>query len=495
MNTDFYKIRISPEVLKTIVQDVNYDGTEVGVYSAMTQMLTGGTLGTSLFTGLTIPILLKQNIVDLGYYSVLDFNILQTDVVNNFVIFPQGVGSVGSYEINIQNTSDKFVSVNLLSQYKVDFGDGSPVQNFPLDGVIKHTYPSTPKTYTIVVNQNGPWGVITVKKQITMPATQSPIILDPLGDAYFTPIGGSWSSSPISYKYLFTGDTTNQKRFQISKPYVNPWPFPVTGNTKSRLSELRNYSIPQYRLGPVFRNRKLYGSISSINAYDSDLKLFYTAYTIGDVNYIDYQNRQTIYALPSSGITEDTLADDIQRPFITIPEDFIKLPNNQIGCRACGYYDVNIDIRDLLSASGNVLNPEYNGVVFVTYSNCYSSSYVEKPYTNPGNYPRNFCVRRTAINDVTIYYYKNDVILDNRLNPSDFYSTTNNPNICCEETPMAQPIIKDEFLLGISSQPEVQSNIYVERGKLAPYEKIHRLGEVNNLGQLNRYGYGYFDVE
>jgi hypothetical protein len=494
MNTDFYKIRISPEVLKTIVQDVNYNGTEVGVYSAMTQMLSGGTLGTSLFTGLTIPILIKQNIIDLGYYSVLDFNVLQTDVVNNFVIFPQGVGSVGSYEINIQNTSDKFISTNLLSQYKVDFGDGSPIQNFPLDGVIKHTYPSTPKVYTIVVNQNGPWGVITVKKQITMPATQSPIILDPLGDAYFTPIGGSWSSSPISYKYLFTGDTTNQKRYQISKPYVNPWPFPVTGNTKSRLSELRNYSIPQYRLGPVFKNRQLYGSISSINAYDSDLKLFYTAYTIGDVNYIDYQNRQTIYVLPSSGITENTLADDLQTPIITFPEDFIKLPNGDIGCKSCNYGDVTIEVLDLLNATNNVLNPEYNNKVFVQYNNCYGSSDVLKEYTEPGTYSRNFCVRRTAVNRITAYYYKNDIIYDNITNPTEVLTRVA-VGSCCEETSMAQAIVKEEFLLGLSSQPEVQSNIYIERGKLAPYEKIHRLGEVNNFGQLNRYGYGYFDVE
>lgn len=495
MNTDFYKIRISPEVLKTIVQDVNYSGETVGVYSGMSEMLSGGTLGTSLFTGLTIPILLKQNIIDLGYYSVLDFNVLQMDVVNNFVIYPQGDGSVNSYEINVKNTSDQFSSVNLLSQYKIDFGDGSPVQNFPLDGVIKHTYPSTPKNYTIVVNQNGPWGVITVKKQITMPASQSPIVLDPLGDAYFTPIGGSWSSSPISYKYLFTGDTTNQKRYQISKPYVNPWPFPVTGNTKSRLAELRNYGIPQYRIGPVIRNGQLYGKITQINAYDSDLKLFYTAYTIGDVSYIDYQNRQTFYTLPSSGITEDTLADDIQVPILTVSEDYVTFPNGDIGCRACNFFDVRIDIRDLLSASGNVLNPEYDGVVFVGYSNCFANTYLDKLYKVPGNYYKDFCVRRTASDDVVIYYYKNDVLLDNETNPNDFYSITENTNLCCEETPMAQSIVKDEFLLGLSSQPEVQSNIYIERGKLAPYEKIHRLGEVNNLGQLNRYGYGYFDVE
>ena len=87
MDTEFYKVRISPEVLQTIVQDVNYDGQEVGVYSGMSQMLSGGTLGTSLFTGLTIPILLTESVTDLGYYSIFDGDVLQLDVVNNFIIY------------------------------------------------------------------------------------------------------------------------------------------------------------------------------------------------------------------------------------------------------------------------------------------------------------------------------------------------------------------------------------------------------------------------
>ena len=72
MDTEFYKVRISPEVLSTIVQDVNYDGETVGVNSGMSEMLSGGTLGTSLFTGLTIPILLTESVTDLRYYSTFD---------------------------------------------------------------------------------------------------------------------------------------------------------------------------------------------------------------------------------------------------------------------------------------------------------------------------------------------------------------------------------------------------------------------------------------
>ena len=170
MDTEFYKVRISPEVLSTIIQDVNYDGETVGVYSGMSEMLSGGTFGTSLFTGLTIPILLTESVTDLGYYSTFDGDILQLDVVNNFIIYPTGSGPINSYIINVKNTSDQFLSANLLSNYTIDFGDGSPIQNFPMDGVITHTYPSTPRVYTIIVNQRGPWGIITIKKQMTLPS-------------------------------------------------------------------------------------------------------------------------------------------------------------------------------------------------------------------------------------------------------------------------------------------------------------------------------------
>jgi len=81
METQVMRIRVSPEVLKTIIHDVQYSGETFGVYSSMTQTLTGGTNHTSLLTGLTVPILLIQNTVDLGYYSVFDGAVSQQNVV------------------------------------------------------------------------------------------------------------------------------------------------------------------------------------------------------------------------------------------------------------------------------------------------------------------------------------------------------------------------------------------------------------------------------
>ena len=68
-----------------MVKVFNYDGNSVGVYTGMTNVLTGGTNGASTLTGLTIPILLTQDNIDMGYYSEFDGDIIQQDVATNFV--------------------------------------------------------------------------------------------------------------------------------------------------------------------------------------------------------------------------------------------------------------------------------------------------------------------------------------------------------------------------------------------------------------------------
>ena len=57
-----------------------------------------------------------------------------------------------------------------------------------------------------------------------------------------------------------------------------------------------------------------------------------------------------------------------------------------------------------------------------------------------------------------------------------------------------EPIVKDELLFGIISQPEVQSNVFIERGKNSALERVQRIGEVDNLGDLIKYGYRFFNV-
>jgi len=58
----------------------------------------------------------------------------------------------------------------------------------------------------------------------------------------------------------------------------------------------------------------------------------------------------------------------------------------------------------------------------------------------------------------------------------------------------AVPITKNETLLKVIDQPQIQTNVFVERGKNSAYERVQRLGEVDNLGDMINYGYGFFNV-
>jgi len=80
-----FKIKISPEVLSGDIFPKTYDEYNFGVYSGLSMVLSGGPNGTSLLTGLTIPVLLTQDSHDFGYYSVFDGNILQQNITTNFV--------------------------------------------------------------------------------------------------------------------------------------------------------------------------------------------------------------------------------------------------------------------------------------------------------------------------------------------------------------------------------------------------------------------------
>jgi hypothetical protein len=358
MESQTMQIRVSPGDLSTIIHQVTYSGQTFGVYSGMTQTLTGGPNGTSLLTGLTVPILLVQNTVDIGYYSVFDGAILQKDVVNNFIFSST---TINPFTWNVYNTSDiEFNNFLQLSNYFLDWGDGSAIQSINVftPNSLVHTYPSVQNEYTITLSQNNPWGNTTVSKVIQVPFVNVPNF-NPQGTAYFTPNVGSWTATPISYNYIFTGDSENTVNAQTSNNYVSV-PFVVTGLTSSRITELAQYGGNKYQLlVPIQRDGVDYGIITDIN-------LQYTAYTIQDVSYVDYANGVTTYSLYSSGLSANWM--------------------------------------------------------------------------------------------------------------------------------VAEPLVKDELLLGVSAQAEIQSNVFIERGKNSAYERVQRIGEVDNLGDLIKYGYRFFNV-
>lgn len=357
MAQDYYKFIVSPENVARDLTVVDYRGTPVGVYSAMTQVVSSGPRGTSLLTNLSVPILLRQTAVDVGYYSPFDGAVLQKDVVTNFLFSST---TQQPYVWRVYNTSDQFQKFLDLSAYKVDWGDGSPkeiITGYSPNSIV-HTYPNAVKEYTITLEQTNPWGVTKVSKKINVPFTNV-TILNPQGEAFFVPASGSWANTPVSYDYIFSGDAVNEVSAQTSNNYTTV-PFTVSGLTKSRVNELALYGSPKFQVGvPVIANGQIWGAITDMNQT-------FTAYTINGTNYYDYSDGTSIFFQQSSGLTENNLT--------------------------------------------------------------------------------------------------------------------------------AEPITKDEVLLKVIDQAQVQTNVFVERGKNSAYERVMRLGEVDNLGDMINYGYGFFNV-
>ncbi len=56
-------------------------------------------------------------------------------------------------------------------------------------------------------------------------------------------------------------------------------------------------------------------------------------------------------------------------------------------------------------------------------------------------------------------------------------------------------LTRNEHFLGFVEQPTVYSDVFVERGKQGVMEKNLRLGEIDNIGELNVYGNGFFKIK
>lgn len=357
--SETYNIIISPETISGDISQVTFSGQTFGVYTPMSKLISSGPNGTSTLTGLTVPILLNQTTIDIGYYSPFDGEICQKDVVTNF-IFSSNTES--PYTYSIFNTSSEYQKFIDLSSYSINWGDGSPIESVSgyTPNFVSHRYPEAVKEYQILLRQVNPWGVIDVFKTIQTPF-RNITTFNPKGRAFFTSNIGSWSATPISYDYIFSGDAVNTVNAQVSSQYTSV-PFVVSSETTSRLTELEPYGnfTPQQRVGlPIIKNGQIYGTITNVNPV-------YTAYTIQNVDYYDYSNGLTLFFTNSSGFTSD-----------------------------------NIEAR---------------------------------------------------------------------------------------------PITKDESLMKIIDQGQIQTDVFIERGKNSAYERVQRLGEVNNLGALENYGYGFFNV-
>jgi len=398
MEDRIFYYKISPEVIKGDIFKVNFTGdsettnaeyvyccdiytsavTEYysGVtyaYSAMTQVVSGGTYNTgttqynSLLTGLTIPIFITENTTDIGYYSGFDGMVTQKETITNF-LFSATTLNPNTYFF--YNTSDtEFKKYLSFSEYKVDWGDGSPITTITATSpnYYNHTYTQQGE-FTITMSGASPWGVNLVKKDVTVPYTNVSIP-NPKGTAYFYSSGGNWSGTPLMYDYIFSGDSICDVDVQTSDNYTTI-PIIITGYTNSTMNDLEQYGSkfdPLMYDGRFKIGIQVTGNSDSVGVFwGPSNDGLYTAYTINNIDYFDYFDGTTVFTVKSSGLTSDMIV-----------------------CTA---------------------------------------------------------------------------------------------------------ITKNEVLLNVIDEAEVQSDVFIERGKQSGLESILRLGEVDNVGDLLKYGYGFFNV-
>ena len=336
----------------------------IGVYTGMTYVLSGGTNGDSLLTGLTISLLFTETAVDMGYYSVFDGAVLQKDVINNFLFS----GTTGSpYTYSFYNTSDtEFIKFLSLVKYVVDWGDGSPKVTLTSTSPISHNYPTSNSEYHITMTATSPWGISKITKTITTPF-DNVTISNPNGTSTFTPTGGNWTGTSVNYDYIFSGDSNTDINDFFSYNYTTI-PFLITGYTESTINDLAQYGPKGNLYGGKFKvGVQVTGTTGSVGTvWGPDPNGLYTAYTINQIDYFDYEDF-TLFMVYSSGFTQ------------------------------------------------------------------------------------------------------NDLIMTG--------------------------LTKNEALINVIDQPEVQTNVFIERGKNSALEYIERIGEVDNVGDLEKYGYGFFNVK
>lgn len=285
-------LKITPENITSKIRYATYSGNVVGYYTQLKNVINVNN-GTSDLTGLTLTILLNQNIKDMGYYSPFDGIINQDDNISNF-IFTSDIDDPYRYYIyNTSQIDNKFLS---NSTYHIDWGDGSMNENITsIFNAIHHLYPEEERSYEITLTQNNNFGINVVKKRINVPYKIIQI-MNANGELSFKNNNGSWVETPKTQKYIFSGDDENNVESQISDVNIL-----ITGYTKSRLNELSLYGTNQYQVGvPIIKYGDIFGVIEDIS--DN-----FTGYTIQGIKYFDYSSNFTVYIAPTSGITTDMI--------------------------------------------------------------------------------------------------------------------------------------------------------------------------------------------
>jgi len=96
----------------------------------------------------------------------------------------------------------------------------------------------------------------------------------------------------------------------------------------------------------------------------------------------------------------------------------------------------------------------------------------------------------------------NDPFVSYTINDIDYYDFDDGTTISVVESQglisdwiTLSGLTKQESLLNVIDPIQIQSNVFIERGRVSPFEQIDRLNEVSSVGGLTIYGYKFFNVK
>jgi len=462
-----HKVKISPEVIRNELVTQTYSGVSFGYYSGLTDVLTAGTvsLGTWNVGSPETP----GNLISFGFEPI------EGDIP---IIWINKTGSTG------YNWSSYLQRVKTGSTVTFVTEDGQRVNysvRLPTD---------TAPTFLYLFLQLSGTGVTipvgsSVELIVTQPNTSQlidlsiPILLEQNYEdlGYYSPWDGEISQLNEEVNFTFT--------FNENDPYEITI-YNTSSNIKTYLKGTR-YRIDWGDNTPI----------EDVNVYIPE-SVNHTYTNVGQPKIFNI----VFYGTTSLGefsITKSVAVPN--NPNITINNPFGQVTfignngswnNTPTRQDYITYYDANNTVESQAS---------YNYVTVPFVVSGFTSSRLEelKVYgINPLINDLNITLKDGTIGRVVS---QSPEFTAYTINEQNYFDFSNGSSVfvvtsygLLENMMTATTITKMEYLMNVIEQPEIQSNVFIERGKNSGMENFRRIGEVGNTGSLNNYGYKFFDV-
>lgn len=463
----YYNIPVSALSISGAVQNFTYVSVEISQP------------GVSQLYDLTIPILLNQNYEDIGYYSPFDGNISQLNEDINFIFVGN---SQTPNQICVYNTSNSNLTYLDNATYTVDWGDGSAVQEITNEQInsIQPTLviPGTPFTLTLNLNGNIFQSYFYTTSPVqegyngyTDGITHDIVRVQGNPNGPYTEDYWSLENPPGGFDII---------SFDTSDPPTSGW---VQATAANQYVEIPFTVMPEQ-----------YGSFNTVNTP--------VAFCHSYQNNVTSQ--YTINFVVNTNLGQFEISKTLEIPYVnaSIPNPYGTVVYNNLP----GQYTFQTELEQNYIFTGDSENSVaaqissgYVDIPFVV-TGLTSSRLTELQIYGNNPYPIGVTISledgtQGEVNSITPQFTSYTI---NQLEYLDFPDGST-IFVCASsgltsDMIIATGITKMEYLMNVIEEPEIQTYVFIERGKNSAMENFRRIGEVNGVGSLVNYGYKFFDV-